>query len=78
LGLDSVQRLVKNAKKIGICIDHEPLSVLAYFRRSLHDKPIFMITPDYKKLTTFAPEWQLEQVSFDASSLLERSLKLLV
>lgn len=78
LGFDPVQRLVKNAKKIGICIDHESLSALAYFRRSLHDKPIFMITPDYKKLTTFAPEWQLEQVSFDASSLLERSLKLLV
>ena len=78
LGLDSLQHLVKNAKKIGICIDHESLSALAYFRRSLHDKPIFMITPDYKKLTTFAPEWQLEQVSFDASSLLERSLKLLV
>ena len=77
LSSEAVQHLSKSSKKIWIILDHLPNEELKKLLEKILGKPVHLLTPAYKKLSSFFPEYQFEQTNFDAQNLFNQSLQLL-
>lgn len=71
----TTQNTIKKAKKLIIIADHLNTSDFSSFLSKLSGKEeasLQILTPKYEQLTTILPEYQLEQVEFDALALFNR------